>query len=77
MDSEKVLALAREKSVTALEQYAVSTRVSNAKNQSAELIEPFENPAWLVAIIRSADCLISRLVGHLTQDSLPLSVATH
>jgi len=76
-DSEKVLALAREKTVTALEHYPVSPRVNNAKNQSAELIEPFENPVWLVTIIRSADCLISRLGGHLTQDSLPLSVATH
>ena len=44
-DSEKVLALAREKTVTALEHYPVSARVNNAKNQSAELIEPFENPA--------------------------------
>ena len=76
-DSEKALALAREKAVTAVEHFRVSPRVNNAKNQSAELIEPFENPAWLVTIIRSADCLISRLVGHLTQDSLPLSVATH
>jgi len=56
-DSEKALALAREKAVTAVEHFRVSPRVNNAKNQSAELIEPFENPAWLVTIIRSADCL--------------------
>jgi hypothetical protein len=77
MDSEKVLALAREKTVPVLEHYPVSAQVNNAKNQSAELIEPFENRAWLVTIIRSADCPISRSGGHLTQDSLPLSVATH
>ena len=45
MDSEKVLALARENAVTAVDHHPVSTRVNNAKGQSAELIEPFENPA--------------------------------
>ena len=44
-DSEKALALAQEKAVTAVEHFRVSPRVNNAKNQSAELIEPFENPA--------------------------------
>jgi putative SOS response-associated peptidase YedK len=39
------LALAQEKAVTAVEHYPVSTRVNNAKNQGAELAEPFENPA--------------------------------
>jgi len=44
MGSEKVSALAREKTVTALEHYPVSTRVNNPKNQGEALIEPFENP---------------------------------
>jgi putative SOS response-associated peptidase YedK len=34
-DSEKALALAQEKAVTALEHYPVSTRVNNAKNEGA------------------------------------------
>jgi putative SOS response-associated peptidase YedK len=44
-DSEKALAMANEKAVTSVEHYPVSTRVNNAKNQGAELIAPFENPA--------------------------------
>jgi putative SOS response-associated peptidase YedK len=44
-DSEKALALAQEKAVTAVEHHPVATRVNNAKNQGAELVEPFENPA--------------------------------
>lgn len=41
--SEKVLALAQEKAVTAVEHYRVSQRVNNAKNEGAELIEPVAN----------------------------------
>lgn len=39
-DSEKALALVQEKAVRAVEHHPVSTRVNNAKNQGAELIEP-------------------------------------
>jgi len=35
----------QEKAVTVVEHYRVSPRLNNPKNQSAELIEPFENPA--------------------------------
>jgi hypothetical protein len=35
-DSEKALALAQEKAVTALEHYPVSTRVNNSKNEGAD-----------------------------------------
>ena len=38
-DSEKALALAQVKAVTAVEHHPVATRVNNAKNQGAELIE--------------------------------------
>jgi putative SOS response-associated peptidase YedK len=34
--SEKALALAQEKAVTALQHYPVSTRVNNAKNEGAD-----------------------------------------
>ena len=42
-DSEKALAL--EKAVTAVEHHPVATRVNNAKNEGAELIEPLETLA--------------------------------
>jgi putative SOS response-associated peptidase YedK len=42
-DSEKALALAQERAVTAVEHYRVSPRVNNAKNEGAELIEPIDN----------------------------------
>ena len=35
-NSEKALALAHEKAVTAVEHHPVATRVNNAKNQGAE-----------------------------------------
>jgi putative SOS response-associated peptidase YedK len=44
-NSEKALALAQEKAVTAVQHHPVATRVNNAKNKGADLIEPFENPA--------------------------------
>ena len=44
-DSEKALALAYEKAVTAVEHYRVSPRVNYSKNEGAELIEPLENVA--------------------------------
>jgi len=39
-DSEKALALAQDKAVTAVEHYRVSPRVNNAKNEGADLIKP-------------------------------------
>lgn len=44
-DSEKSLALAEEKAVSAVELHLVSSRVNVSKNQGADLIEPFRNPA--------------------------------
>jgi putative SOS response-associated peptidase YedK len=44
-DSKEALAQAQEKPVTAAEHHPVATRVNNAKNQRAELIEPIDNPA--------------------------------
>ena len=44
-EGKEALALAHEKAITTVEHYPVARRVNNAKNQGAELIEPFENPA--------------------------------
>ena len=38
------IALAREHPVTEFEHYPVSTLVNNAKNEGADLIEPFASP---------------------------------
>ncbi len=44
-DAGKVLELAREVAVTGVEFFPVSTRVNYSKNEGAELLEPFPNPA--------------------------------
>lgn len=44
-DAGKVLEMAREASVQQVEFYPVSTRVNYSKNEGAELLEPFPNPA--------------------------------
>ncbi len=41
-DAGKVLGVAREVAVTQMEVYPVSKRVNYAKNEGAELIEPFQ-----------------------------------
>jgi putative SOS response-associated peptidase YedK len=45
IDGKAALAEAMVRAVTALEHYPVSPRVNNAKNQGADLIEPFPNRA--------------------------------
>jgi putative SOS response-associated peptidase YedK len=44
-DAGKVLELAREVAVTGVDYFTVSTRVNYSKNEGAELLEPFPNPA--------------------------------
>ena len=44
-DAALAIAFAREKSITEFVYHAVNPRVNNARNEGAELIEPFENPA--------------------------------
>lgn len=44
-DSDLVLGLAEEKVVTDVVHYPVSSRVNHAKNEGANLLEPFPNPA--------------------------------
>lgn len=44
-DSEKSLAFAEEKAVSAVALRPVSTRVNYSKNEGPELLEPFPNPA--------------------------------
>ena len=44
-DAGKALELARRIHVTGVEYFPVSTRVNYAKNEGAELLEPFPNPA--------------------------------
>ena len=43
-DGERVLEMAQSVAETAVEFHAVSTRVNNARNAGADLIEPFPNP---------------------------------
>ena len=44
-DAAAVIEFAREFSVTEFVHHPVNPRVNNARNEGAELIEPFENPA--------------------------------
>jgi putative SOS response-associated peptidase YedK len=45
IDAAAAIQFAREFAVTELVHYPVNPRVSNAKNEGADLIEPFPNPA--------------------------------
>jgi putative SOS response-associated peptidase YedK len=44
-DAGKILEMARECSVSQVQYHLVSTRVNHSKNEGAELLDPFENPA--------------------------------